>query len=263
MTAIAQSVNVMERLLWVVPTTGNWLPHDCTELHKQAEKWQTVSSLQEQEMIFSKYGTCYSKFWHLEYWDPAHQIVIDCMHNALEGNVQDHFHQILALTKESAKSKPVPPPAFKYKFAKIDIKDSFFPDDMMEKEAKQVRQIHLLLTAPLAGVDDTGAIVDKALFDNSITKLKHHLNGKNTKVLKFVCDDLKLVLFKPQVQLMSPMSNPKNFKKDWIQCLVDWVCIRFQLFYTLLTDALPPAQTETVSLVGSIYTKTRHAQAYA
>ena len=70
---------------------------------------------------------------------------------------------------------------------------------MTEKEAKQVRQIHLLITTPLAGVDDTGAIVDQALFDNSITKLKHCLNGKNTKALKFVCNNLELVLFKPQV----------------------------------------------------------------
>ena len=96
-------------------------------------------------------------------------------------------------------SKPVPPPAFEYIFMKFDIKDPPFPSDMTEKEAKQVRQIHLLLTTPLAEVDDTGAIVDQALFDNSITKLSHCLNDKNTKALKFVCDNLKFVVFKLKV----------------------------------------------------------------
>lgn len=98
---------------------------------------------------------------------------------------------------------------------------------MMEKEAKQARQIYLLLTVPLAGVDNTGAIVDQAIFDNSITKLNHCLNSKNAKALKFICNDLKLVLFKPRVQLEKPIRNTKNFKKDWIQCLMDWVHIRF------------------------------------
>ena len=69
------------------------------------------------------------------------------MHHTLEGNVQDHFHQILALTKESTQSKPTPTPVFTYKFA-IDIEESPLPDDMTLREAKQVEQIHLLLTAP-------------------------------------------------------------------------------------------------------------------
>lgn len=209
---------------------GNWLPRDCAELRDQAEKWRSASSLKEQDEIFRKYGTRYSEFWRLEYWDPTRQIVVDCMHNTLEGNAQDHFRQILALTKESAESKPEPPPAFDYKFAKIDSKEPPFPDDMTEKEAKQVGQIHLLLTAPLAGVDDTGVIVDHALLDNSITLLDHRLAGKNMKALVFVCSDLKLVPSKPDLRSGTLVSNPRYYKKDWIQCLVEWVCIFFDLF---------------------------------
>ena len=69
----------------------------------------------------------------------------------------------------------------------------------MLKEAKQVEQIHLLLTVPFDGVDDTGAIVDQILFDNSVTQLHHHLSGKNTKPLKFVCGNIKLLSHKPNI----------------------------------------------------------------
>ena len=81
------------------------------------------------------------------------------MHNGLEGNVEDHFCHILSLMKESAESKPTPPPAFYHKFTTIKINDPPLPDDMSEKEAKQVRHIHPLLVAPLAGTDNAGVII--------------------------------------------------------------------------------------------------------
>ena len=118
-----------------------------------------MSSLKEQEEIFSQYRVRYSKFYHLEYWDPTCQIVVDVTHNGLEGNVEDHFCHILSLMKESAESKPTPPPAFYNKFTTIKINDPPLPDDMSEKEAKQVRHIHSLLVAPLAGTDNAGVIV--------------------------------------------------------------------------------------------------------
>ena len=206
----------------------NWLPCDCAELCKQAEKWQTVSSLKEQEEIFSQYGVRYSEFYHLEYWDPTHQIVVDIMHNGLEGNAEDHFHHILSLMKESAESKPIPLPAFDHKFTRIKVDDPPFPDDMSENEAKQVGHIHALLIAPLAGADDAGAIVDHAVFDGSITLLGCRLDSKNMKALKFICSNLKLILFKPKV----PMDQaPRYYKKDWIQCLLEWVSINCTCIY--------------------------------
>ena len=170
----------------------------------------------------------YSEFYHLEYWDPTHQIVVDIMHNGLEGNAEDHFHHILSLTKESAESKPIPPPAFDYKFTRIKVDDPPFPDDMSEKEAKQVGHIHALLVAPLAGVDNAGAIVDHAVFDGSVTLLGCRLDSKNMKALKFVCSDLKLIPFKPKV-LMD--QAPRYYKKDWIQCLLEWVSINCTCIY--------------------------------
>ena len=139
------------------------------------------------------------------------------MHNALEGNAEDHFRYILNLTKESAYSKPPPPPAFTYKFTKIDIMEPPFPNGMSDKDVKQVGQIHLLLTAPFAGVDDTGAIVDQTLLDNSIISLGRSLDNKKMITLMFVCSDLKLL----------PLKKPRFYKRDWIECLVEWVCAIF------------------------------------
>ena len=99
---------------------------------------------------------------------------------------------------------------------------------MTEKEAKQVGYIHALLVAPLAGVDDAGAIVDHMVFDGSVTLLGCPLDSKNMKVLKFVCGDLKLILFKPKV-LMD--QAPRYYKKDWIQCLLEWVSINCTCIY--------------------------------
>ena len=143
--------------------------------------------------------------------DPTHQIVVDIMHNGLEGNVEDHFHHILSLMKESAKSKPIPLPVFNHKSTRIKVDDPPFPDDMSEKEAKQVGHIYALLIAPLAGVDDAGAIVDHMVFDGSVTLLGCHLDSKNMKALKFVCGNPTLIPFKPKV----PMDQaPRYYKKD-------------------------------------------------
>ena len=206
----------------------NWLPRDCVELREQAEKWRTASSLKEQEEIFSQYGVRYSEFYCLEYWDPTRQIVVDVMHNGLEGNAEDHFCHILSSMKESAESKPTPPPAFYHKFTTIKINDPPLPNDMSEKEAKQVGHIHSLLVAPLAGVDDAGAIVDHAMFDSSVTLLHRHLDSKNTRALKFVCSNLKLVPFKPNVPVDQVLGY---YKKDWIQCLLEWVSIHCTSIY--------------------------------
>lgn len=198
----------------------NWLPRDCAKMREQAEKWRAAFSLNEQEEIFTKYGVRYSEFWRLSYWNPTRQIVVDVMHNGLEGNAQDHFRNILSLTMDSARSKLPPPPAFQHEFEKINFESLPFPDNMSEDEAKQVGQIHLLLVAPFAGVDDAGTIVDRALFDSSVTLLRHRLDKKNTKPLKFVCNDLTLAPHKPNVPAGK---TPRYFKKDWIGSLLEWV----------------------------------------
>ena len=71
--------------------------------------------------------------------------------------------------------------------------------NMMEKEIKQVGEIHALLTAPVEDGDDNWA------------KLKDKLLRKNMKPIKFVCDTLKLQPDRPR------------YKADWVKTLVLWV----------------------------------------
>ena len=140
---------------------------------------------------------------------------------------------------------------FTYKFTKIDIEESPLPDDMTLREAKQVEQIHSLLTALFNGVDDTGAIVDQTLFDDSITPLCCHLSGKNTKPLKFICGNIKLVPHKPNIQLATLLSNTKYFKKDWIECLIEWVYMDFPIILpTILMSSHKHTLTPYHSLGG-------------
>ena len=117
---------------------------------------------------------------------------------------------ILSLMKESAKSKPVPPPAFNHKFTRIKVNDPPFLNDMTEKEAKQVGYIHALLVAPLAGVDDAGAIVNHVVFDGSVTLLGCRLDSKNMKALKFVCGDLKLPRLSLRCQWIKPPGTTRK-----------------------------------------------------
>jgi hypothetical protein len=138
----------------------NWRPRNHQELRQQAEKWRTASTIKEQETIFNTYGTRYSELYRLSYWDPTRQIVVDCMHCLLEGNVEDHFRSILELTTTSAESKLAISPAFQHKFSQIDPKEAPCPNDMNTSEVKQVGQIHVLLTAPIDGADEEGNIAD-------------------------------------------------------------------------------------------------------
>jgi hypothetical protein len=48
----------------------------------------------------------YSELWHLLYWDPSQQLVIDLMHCILEGLVQHHTQNLLSLTSESHRHRP-------------------------------------------------------------------------------------------------------------------------------------------------------------
>ena len=66
------------------------------------------------------------------------------------------------------------------------------------------------------------------MFDSSVTLLCCHLDSKNTRALKFVCSDLKLVPFKPNVPVDQVLGY---YKKDWIQCFLEWVSIRCTSIY--------------------------------
>ena len=190
-----------------------WELRDREALRQHAEEWKNASTLKDQEDIFKSHGTRWSEMWRLPYWDPTRQLVVDAMHCILEGVAHHHFRIVLGLTDIFAASKPEVAQAFTHRFTKVDPEDTPLPDEMTVKEAKTINSIHALLTAPLAGLDNNGHIIDHAEYDASVQGLSKRLSNRNTKPLKFVALDVGVV----------PRDSPRIYKNEWVNGLVSWV----------------------------------------
>lgn len=194
-----------------------WHERDDDELRKHAEEWRNAKSTKEQEAIFSEFGVRWSELWRLPYWTPTRQLVVDPMHNILEGLAQNHFRKVLCLTSAAA-AAPLPRArAFDYPFADVDTNES--PAGMSANAIKDVSKIHVLLMEPIQGVNENG-IVDMLAYEASAALLRTHLQTKNTISLKFVCTDLRLSL----PPAAAPGSSKKPVKREFVDLLIKWVC---------------------------------------
>jgi hypothetical protein len=218
-----------------------WVIRNVQDMRSSATKWLHAPTAKEREDIFKKHGTRWSELWRLSYWNPTRQLVVDAMHCILEGHAHHHFRVVLGLTSISAATLPPLEIAFSYKFKNIDIDDKPFPDDMNEKEIKQVSAIHVLLTAPLDGVNDSGAIVNQDDFQQSLNQLSKRLSSKNKKPLQFVCRDLECQPDpKPNPYHQSLAGSTRFNKTDWVETLVKWVgltCIVIVFKITYISTA--------------------------
>ena len=192
----------------------NWEFRNSEELRRHAERWKVASTSKDQDAIFTAHGTRWSEMWRLPYWNPTRQLVVDAMHCVLEGVAHHHFRVVLGLTSTSAASKPETAQAFSHRFTLVDPEDLPLPNDMSEKEAKSLCAIHRLLTAPLAGVDNDGTVIDQGAFDAGIATLSTHLSNRNTKPLSFVAHDINC----------APSRPGRIYKKHWVDALISWVC---------------------------------------
>jgi hypothetical protein len=182
--------------------------------------------MEEQDRIFTSYGTRWSEMWRLPYWDPTRQLVVDAMHCVLEGVTHHHFRIALGLTNASAASKPETVRAFSHRFTHIDPAELPLPDNMTTKEAKSLAGIHKLLMAPLAGIGDDGQVIDQSAFDNSVDDLSKWLSNRNTKPLRLVALDVNC----------APPSSRRIYKKHWVKVLVEWVSSHRLQNISLLTS---------------------------
>ena len=71
-------------------------------------------------------------------------------------------------------------------------------------------------------------------------------NEQGSSPLQFICSDIKLVPCKHNIQLATPLSNIKYFKKDWIECLMEWVFMNFPIILHFI-DVISQAQSQTLS----------------
>jgi hypothetical protein len=153
----------------------NWTPRDRDKLRAYAEQWRDAATSAECEALFKAHGVRYSELWHLPYWDPSRQLVIDLMHCLLEGLVPHHTHNLLGLTSKSTASASTPL-AFLYDFGEVPS------GTMTTKEMTQVSTIQALLLSQMIIPDE------EACFN----KLKDSLFHKNIRLLKYICNNLGL-----------------------------------------------------------------------
>ncbi|KAG2740644.1 hypothetical protein P692DRAFT_201842449 [Suillus brevipes Sb2] len=76
----------------------------CYCYHKSTYGRRDAATSTECKALFKAHGVRYSELWHLPYWDPSRQLVIDPMHCLLEGLVPHHTCNLLGLTSKSTAS---------------------------------------------------------------------------------------------------------------------------------------------------------------
>lgn len=162
----------------------NWELRDDDEIRSHAEEWRDARTLADRVSIFDLYGTRWSELWRLPYWRPARQLVVDPMHCLFEVLASAHFRVFLGLTTVSATTPDPRVPAFNHKFSKSTAGNNSLSDN----EVKQLDAIHTLLTMTL--IDPNAVESDLQV---AIASLEKKLTAKNTRPLKYVCEDLGLV----------------------------------------------------------------------
>jgi hypothetical protein len=190
-------------------TRGNtnwqtWKTRDPKTMRQQAEAWRDAASSVEQTKLFQANGVRWSELWHLSYWDPTRQLVVDAMHCILEGLAKYHSLEVLCLTSASAAAKLDAPPPFVHDFQPP-------PDTMTARQQKEVTQIHSLLTSPIHG----GDLVNEV--QQNLVKLSERLHRKSNASLQFVVEGLDLIVHP------NPIGLHVIRKRDLVESLIEWV----------------------------------------
>ncbi|KAF8119513.1 hypothetical protein EV363DRAFT_1462078 [Boletus edulis] len=182
-----------------------WSPHDKDRQRWYAEQWRDAPSSVAREQIFKEHGVRYSELWRLPYWDPSRQLVIDSMHCILEGLVQHHVRNLLALTNENTTVAHSTTPAYHFDFKQVAV-DIVQEDSMPRKEITQVLAIHKLLVAQMPPNNNQDN------FQSSVDALRESILRKNARPLRFVCESLGCI----------PVKAGKKLKADYAKALVQW-----------------------------------------
>lgn len=201
---------------------NDWKARDHKEMRRHAEEWKDAATSVDRDKIFQATGVRWSELWRLPYWNPTRQLVVDSMHCILEGLAQHQSRDVLNLTTASAMAQVPVMPSFSHDFRQVSANSDEF--GLKQNEMKHVSQIHDLLMAPIK----IGDLVDN--IEGNTAKLLKKLTTKNLAPLKFVCDDLGLVIHPNKFSKV--ITNPDGStvqkcvlqKKDLAAALVEWVC---------------------------------------
>jgi len=193
---------------------ADWVIRNNDNIQKYAETFCDALTAKEQTSIFMKHGVRWSDLWHLPYWNPSRQLVVDPMHAILEVLIQIHIREVLQLTTVAANAKDMTV-TFNYHFRQPQIAT----DGLLEHELKQVLAIHTLLIAPI--IMET-PVAERELLDlddicqryKTFASLFKKISNKNVRALKFVWADIGGI---------KPAGKVKMYKKDYVEELIRWV----------------------------------------
>ena len=90
-----------------------WRLRTVDELKSAAKQWRDTPSAVERKRLYKENGVRWSALWGLSYFNPLRSVIVDGMHNLLEGVVQYHIRTVLGLDcpirEQEEDSKPVDP----------------------------------------------------------------------------------------------------------------------------------------------------------
>jgi hypothetical protein len=195
---------------------SSWPSKDDALLREAATAWKNAKCSKERDYIFKTYGTRWSPLWLLPYWEPSKQLVVDPMHNLLEGAVHNHFRKVLKLTHSDAKEsvnhgKVAPSFAHGLTIPERSIGQTIHPMTSSLRE-----KIFLCLSAMAESCNDPLFRCDMVPLE-CVQSLERKLSTATKAALRFVaeyCVDHDLL----QVE-------SKTKKQELVAILVSWVML--------------------------------------
>jgi hypothetical protein len=74
-----------------------WQAHKVEDMRAAAEKWRDAPSAATRKVLYQESGVRWSALWGLSYFDPIRSVIVDGMHNLLEGLVSFHCRWVLGI----------------------------------------------------------------------------------------------------------------------------------------------------------------------
>ena len=180
----------------------SWRRRGNADSREYAERWRNAPNADTANAVFDESGVRWSELLRLPYFDPSRFVVLDAMHNLFLGLIHFHFCDLLGYRApvKQKKQKTAEPTL------SLNLKLSDEWKEYDEGEQKTFKKILSYLESPIANELETNRELWHSRFMTC-----------HARSLSFVCKDLKLI--SPSVK------NTKLLKKDYVNILINWVCI--------------------------------------
>ena len=176
---------------WVRRSNGEW--------RKAAVDYQACGSEETKTAQFNKTGVRWSELLHLPYFDIAHCVVVDPMHNLFLGLIKEHFTGILGINLSKQTQEK---PAIIVTFRRTQ------PSKLNPNDVTGLEKLRRRLEKPIAS-----AFPDR---DSALKKLQR----VNLPALEFVCSEVHCNI--PLLPLPTEPRRSRHKKAELAEALLEW-----------------------------------------